>query len=412
MIEFHRRVLSNGLRVLVHEDLGSPMCAVNVLYQVGSRDEDENRTGFAHLFEHLMFGGSKNAPSFDEPLQNAGGDNNAFTNSDFTNFYDVIPAENVETALWLEADRMQDLIISSEALEVQRKVVLEEYAETCLNPPFGLTWHHLSGMVYEKHPYRWPTIGLRREHIADASLDDVAKFFNQWYGPNNAVICLAGGLEADKAFSLVEKYFGDIGQRTFARKRYPQDSVQNAVKVHHSDREAPIDALYLAFRGVAKSDPDFYAMDLLSDVFSGGRSARFFKNLVQGQRILSSADAYISGTVDPGMFVIEAKPSEGVSLEQAEKAIWQEIDTLLQDGLDDGELQRQVNKVESQLKFSEISNLHKAMSLCFHESMGDANEINQEMAKYHNVSADSMLNLGARLLQENSCSKLYYHKKI
>jgi len=410
MIEFEKRILSNGLTVIVHENQPSQMCAVNVLYKVGARDEDPDKTGFAHLFEHLMFGGSANAPDFDEPLQMAGGDNNAFTNSDITNFYDILPVHNLETALFLEADRMQALLLDHESLEVQRKVVLEEFSETCLNPPFGLTWHHLCGMAYESHPYRWPTIGLTPDHIALANLDDVKNFFTHWYGPNNAIISVSGGADTETVFRLVEKYFGGIEARTFGRKAYAQDPTQIAHREYHSDRAAPIDSLHLAWRGYDRLSPKYYAMDLLSDLFSGGRSARFFKNLVEKDRIFASVDAYISGTADPGLFVIEGKPNEGVSLEQAEATIWTEIRKIQENSPSQSELEKQVNRAESQIKFSEVSSLNMAMSLAYYEALGDADMINQEMERYHGVTAEETRELACELLTYDKCCALYYHK--
>ena len=411
MVDFQRRVLGNGLTVIVHEDKGSPMCAVNVLYKIGARDEDPKRTGFAHFFEHLMFSGSKHAEDFDEPLQLAGGENNAFTNCDFTNFYDVVPVSNVETALWLEADRMNDLVISSEALEIQRKVVLEEYAETCLNAPFGLTWHHLSEMVYQKYPYRWPTIGADPSHIAEASLSEVKDFFDTWYGPNNAIICLSGGITTKNGFDLVEKYFGDISPKPFVRKHYENGDKQKERKQFQSGQIVPINSIYMAWKGLDRLHEDYYAMDLLSDIFSGGRSARFFSRLIKGSRKFAGADAYVSGTVGPNMFVIEGKPSPNVSNEEAEQSFWCEIKDLQDNGVSEVEFQRQLNKVESQLKFSELSNLSKAMSLSFYETLGDAAMLNDEMTKYHKVTTSDIQRIARDLLQEDSCNVLQYQKK-
>jgi len=410
MIDFERATLSNGLEVIVHTDMKSQMCAVNVLYKVGARDEDPEKTGFAHLFEHLMFGGSDHAPDFDGPLQMAGGDNNAFTNSDITNFYDILPADNLETALWLEADRMAHLTISSDHLEIQRKVVLEEFSETCLNPPFGKVWHHICEMAYEKHPYRWPVIGRTPEHIERASLDDVRDFFTKWYGPNNAIITISGGVPADKAIAMVEKYFGGIEKRTFERKLYPQDGHQLHKKTHHDHGQAPIDSLYMAWRGSDRLSEDYYTMDLLSDVLSGGRSARFFERLVLDKQLFASIDAYISGTADPGLFIVEGKPNEGVSLEMAEAAINAELQQIIQEGIHSSELELQINKAESQMKFSEVNNLHKAMSLAYHEALGDAAMLRTEMDRYRAVTPEKIQSLAQNMLTEERCCALYYHK--
>ncbi len=408
MIEFSRFELANGLRVVVHEDNSTPMIAVNILYNVGARDESPDKTGFAHLFEHLMFGGSANIPNFDEPIQLAGGDNNAFTNNDITNFYNVLPAENIETAFWLESDRMFSLNFSKESLETQRKVVLEEFKETCLNQPYGDVWHHISDMAYKVHPYRWPTIGKIPKHVEDATLADVKTFFYKYYRPNNAILVVSGNTTTDKVKVLAEKWFGQIPKGTIPEKNIPQEPTQQelAYKVHAA--KVPIDSLYLAFHISGRADKDYYATDLLSDVLSNGASARLYRRLLKEQKLFNHIDAYITGNIDPGLLIIEGKPAEGVTLEEGKVAIWKELEELKKDLIPEQELLKYKNKVESALVFSEISILNKAMNLAFFELLGDINLINTEKEIYQKVTVEDIQHLAQTIFVKENCSELHY----
>ena len=308
MIDFSRFELANGLRVVVHEDKSTPMIAVNILYNVGARDESPDKTGFAHLFEHLMFGGSANIPNFDEPIQMAGGENNAFTNNDITNFYNILPAENIETAFWLESDRMLSLNFSKESLEVQRKVVLEEFKETCLNQPYGDVWHHISEMAYKVHPYQWPTIGKVPKHVEDATLEDVKNFFYKYYRPNNAILVVSGNTTVEIMKALSAKWFGQIPKGDdVGAKNIPQEPKQQQLVQRTKYAKVPIDSLYLAFHIPGRVDEDYYATDLLSDVLSNGASARLYRRLLKEKRLFSQIDAYITGNIDPGLLIIEGK---------------------------------------------------------------------------------------------------------
>lgn len=408
MIDFTRFELPNGLRVLVHEDNSTPMVAVNVLYNIGSRDEDPGKTGFAHLFEHLMFGGSANIPDFDDPIQMAGGENNAFTNSDFTNFYEVLPAENIETAFWLESDRMLSLSFDPAVLEVQQKVVVEEFKETCLNQPYGDAWHLLSDMAYKVHPYRWPTIGLKPEHIEEATLQDVRDFFFHYYRPNNAVLTVAGKVTVQQVRELAEKWFGDIPPGNIPPRRLPPEPPQYRLGRRIQHANVPVEVLYLAFHMPARLHPDYYAADLLSDVLCNGQSSRLFRRLLKDRQLFASIDCYLSGSIDPGLLIIEGKPADGVSIDECRDAIWYELEALKAERIGEEELEKVKNKVESNLVFSEMSVLTKASSLAFYELLGDADMINREGDNYCNVSAEDIQRIAQEILQESSCNELIY----
>ena len=408
MIKFSKFTLDNGLRVIVHEDDSTPMAAVNILYNVGARDESPDKTGFAHLFEHLMFGGSKNIPQFDDPIQMAGGESNAFTNSDITNFYDLVPLENLETVLWLESDRMLSLNFSEKSLDVQRKVVVEEFKETCLNQPYGQVWHHLSDLAYKVHPYRYPTIGKIPKHVEDATLDDVKKFFNKYYCPNNSILVLAGNIKLEEAKALAQKWFGDIPSGNVPQRNLPQEPQQNEFREFFTQTNVPADAIYLAFHTPGRGEKDYYATDLLSDILGNGRSSRLYQRLVKEEQIFTQLDAYVTGYLDPGLLVIEGKPAKGISKEKAESAIWNEIDLIKNELVEERELAKIKNKLESALEFSESSILNKAINLAFFELLGDAELINSEAIVYQNVTAQEIQDMACRILTKGNCSELYY----
>ncbi len=408
MIKFDKYTLINGLRVIVHEDDSSPMVAVNLVYDVGSRDEDSEMTGFAHLFEHLMFGGSVNAPDFDGPIQNAGGENNAFTNTDMTNFYNVLPAENLETALWLESDRMKQLIFSQNALDVQKKVVIEEFKETCLTEPYGDVWHHLSSLAYKEHSYSWPTIGKEMSHIEDAVLTDVKNFFNKHYTTQNAILVISGNVKADQVKTSVEKWFGDISSGNKYERNLKQEPEQTKFRSETVTGNAPIPAIYMSFHMVARDHEDYYAYDLLSDVLSNGRSSRLYQRLHKVNPIFSQIDAYISGTFDPGMFIIEGRPNKDVDLESAKAAIWNELELLVNEPIDSRELNKLQNKIESSLEYSEVNILHKSMSLAYFELLGDADLINKEAAAYQKVTSADIQRVARKIFLKENCAELTY----
>lgn len=410
MIEFKKFVLDNGMRLLVHEDFTTPLVAVNILYQVGSRDEQHDKTGFAHLFEHLMFGGSDHAPDFDTPMQNAGGDSNAFTNSDITNYYDLIPAENLETVLWLESDRMSSLKINKQTLKVQKQVVIEEFKESHINTPYGDAWHLLLDLCYKQHPYNWPTIGKKIEHIRDARIEDVQEFFKRYYRPNNAVLCIAGHVKVEQALDLVNKWFGDIPGGDTVVRDLPGEPLQNEVNRLVVHRDVPADAMYMAFPMADRFHPDYYAADLISDILANGPSCRMHQQLVKNAKVFSHADAYVTGTIDPGLFILEGKLNESHSIAQGEEALWKLISDIKAGTVDEKELAKVKNKMESSIIFSETSILSTAMNLAFFEYLGNPDWINQETEFYHKVTVDDITRVANELFVESHMNLLSYQR--
>jgi len=408
MVNFTRTILPNGLRVLVHEDTSTPLVAVNITYYVGSRDESAEKTGFAHLFEHLMFAGSKNVPDFDDPLQHAGGENNAFTTNDYTTFYEIMPAINLETALWLESDRMLALRISKRALDVQRKVVVEEFKETCLNEPYGDSWHHLSEMMFQVHPYRWPVIGLVPEHVENATIEDVRSFYKSWYNPSNAVLSIAGNVTAERAAALAEKWFGNIPPGIKPTRDIAPEPPQPAPVYREVRANVPVPAIFIAFRTPARLDPDFYAVDLLSDILAQGHSSRLYRRLLKERKLFSQIDAYITANVDPGLLVVEGRPAEGVSVEAAIAAVWEELELLKSSVVETRELEKIQHKFESTVVFSETSAINKAQNLAFYELLDRAELMNEEVGIYLNVSPEDMHRCANELFQPDNSATLVY----
>jgi len=411
MVKFERHILANGLRVIVHQDTATPMVAVNVVYDVGSRDESPDRTGFAHLFEHLMFAGSAHVPDFDKPIQLAGGENNAFTNCDMTSFYNVVPAANVETVLWLESDRMQSLNISERSLSVQQKVVVEEFKETCLNEPYGDLMHHITELAYLEHPYRWPTIGLAPEHISDATLADVRSFYSKHYHPANAVLVIAGNIDTERAVTLAQKWFGEISSPVKQPRQLPTDSHPDH-KCKVVKASVPLPAIYRAYGMVSRLHEDYYAYDLLSDALGNGRSSRLYQRLHKEQNLFSVIDCYISGSFDPGLFILEGQPLPQVSIADARQAIVRELDAIKTTPIADQELQKIKNKVEASLEYAEVNILHKAQSLAYFELLGDADLINEEGKSYQEVTAEDILRVANEVFTEENCSEVVYEPTI
>jgi predicted Zn-dependent peptidase len=411
MIEFDKFKLNNGLTVIVHQDLSTPIVAMNILYKVGARDENPEKTGFAHLFEHLMFGGSINIPTFDKPLEKAGGENNAFTNSDITNYYITIPKENLETAFWLESDRMLNLAFTDKSLEVQRQVVIEEFKQSYLNQPYGDVWLLLKPLAYKTHPYQWNTIGKDVSHIENASMEDVKSFYKKYYNPNNAIMVLAGNISLEEAKPLCEKWFGEIEAGAEINRNIPVEPQQKEARHLSVERDVPSDTLYIAFPMYDRLHADYQAADLLSDVLSNGPSSRLFRKLVKEQGIFAELDAYIGGDKDPGLFLFNGKPSTGISLEQAEKALWVEIERVKQEIIGDEELQKVKNKIESSMIFGEVSILNKAMSLAYYESISKAEDLNLEVEKYRKVSSEQLHRVANELFSKEKSNTLFYQAK-
>ena len=408
MISYERYTLDNGFRLLVLEDQTTPLVTVNMLYDVGSKDEREDCTGFAHLFEHLMFGGSDNAPSFDDPIQRAGGECNAFTNSDLTNFFTTLPAGNLELALFLEADRMAQLTLNKKSLKIQREVVTEEFKETCLNQPYGDMWHLFAPLVYTQHPYRWPTIGRTIEHIEKAAIDEVASFYQSFYGPENAICVIAGNVTAPEALRLVEAKFGSIVPRRRPQRNIPAEPAQSGFRRLDHAARVPADALYMAFHMASRVDENYYAEDLLSDILGSGKSSRLYANLVKEKQLCSHIDAYITGTIDPGLLIIEANPVDDVPTADLEEAIWSQIELLTNQPPEAREMQRHQNKIESSILFSNTSALNKAMNLAYFELVGQPDLLNTEHLAYQQITQGEISAAASKILRPENCSVLTY----
>ena len=410
MIDYTREVLDNGLTLIHHHDKTTPFVIVNTLYKVGAKHEDEHRTGFAHLFEHLMFSGSKHFADFDKPLQEAGGENNAFTNNDYTNYYDMVPAVNVETPMCLEADRMVNLNINKKSLDVQRKVVCEEFKENYINQPYGNVWHILREMVYEKHPYRWPTIGKELKHVEDATLEDVKAFYSKYYQPSNAILVLAGNIEKEQANTLAKTYFGELTGSAVEKRKFDEPE-QTEAKEKTVYEDVPLNAIYIAFKICDRLHPDYYASDVTSDILSNGTSSRLHQKLVKEEKAFVEIDAYITSSDDIGMFVVEGKITDGIELQKATDLIWAELKKMKEEKVNESELQKCKNKMLTYMNFSEASLLNRAISLAYYELLGNANLINEEEQQYDAVNAEHIQQFAQKTFTKERSNTLFYLKK-
>jgi len=411
MIHYNKFTLKNGLKVIVHEDFTTPMVAMNILYDVGAKDENPNQTGFAHLFEHLMFGGSVNIPEYDEPLQNAGGENNAYTTNDLTNYYIQIPAKNAEIAFWLESDRMLSLAFGEKSLDVQRKVVCEEFKEHYINKPYGDAWKYLRELVYTQHPYQWMTIGKELSHIENAQLQDVKNFFFKHYRPQNAILCVAGNITTEKVKELSEKWFEPIEAGEKYNRNIADEPEQTSPRKLVLEKEVPVSVIYKSYPMAARREKNYYVADLISDVLSGGNSARLHQRLVKEQKLFSQIDCYHTGSVEKGLLVIEGKISEGITAEQADAAIEKELDLLKSEKIAETELEKVKTKIESMLAFEDLSLLNRANNLAFYELLGDASQMNTEFENYNQVTVDDIFKQANEILNPNKCSTMFYLAK-
>ena len=411
MVQFERFSLDNGLRVIVHQDTSTPLAVLNVMYDVGSKDEDPGKTGFAHLFEHLMFGGSVNVPEYDEPLQMAGGDNNAYTTNDLTNYYIQLPSENLETAFWLESDRMLSLAFDEKSLEIQRKVVIEEFKEHYLNKPYGDAWLKLRELAYQVHPYRWMTIGKEPSHIENAQLQDVKNFFFKHYRPVNAILSVAGNVTTEQVKALAVKWFGPIepGEK-YVRQlaKEPPQTTQRKLEVH---ADVPLDALYKCWHMSARLDKGYYAADLITEILGGGQSSRLYQVLVKEKKLFSHIDCSHHGTVDEGLLSIEGKLVKGVKVEDAETALEEELSKLKAKAVSEDELQKVKNKTESIIAFEDMSIMNRANSLAFYELLGDADLMHTELSRYNKITVADILEESNTIFKETNCSTLWYLSK-
>lgn len=411
MIQFDKFTLDNGLRVIVHQDTTTPMVAVNLLYDVGARDENPEMTGFAHLFEHLMFGGSVNIPEYDTPLQMAGGENNAYTTNDITNYYVQLPKQNIETALWLESDRLLSLAFSKKSLDVQRKVVCEEFKEHYINKPYGDAWKHLRALAYKQHPYQWMTIGKELKHVEDAQLEDVKNFFFKHYRPVNAILCIAGNVSIDEVKTLANKWFGNIEAGEKYVRNLPKEPEQKAARTETLVRDVPYDALYKAWHIPARLEKGYHESDLITEIMGNGYASRLYQSLVKEQQIFSGINCYHTGSLDAGLIVVEGKVKEGKTLEVANAAVKEQINILLSNGITEDELQKAKNKIEAMIAFEDMSILSRANNLAFYELLGDAALINDELNQYQQVSADSLLAMAKHIFRDENENTLLYQAK-
>jgi len=408
MIKYNRFTLENGLRVLVHEDRSTPLVAMNVLYDVGSRDEDPDKTGLAHLFEHLMFGGSVNIPDYDTPLQKVGGENNAFTNNDITNYYLTVPSENIETAFWLESDRMLELDFSQKNLDTQKNVVIEEFNQRYLNQPYGDAILKIRPLAYKVHPYRWPTIGMDIAHLDNTDLKQIKSFFFLHYAPNNAIMALTGNINLDLAFRLCQKWFGPIGKRTIQSRNLPVEPIQNAERILIIEKDVPSTALYKVWHIGSRISQDYNTLDLITDLLAGGESGRLNTKLVRDKKLFSEINAYLTSDIDPGLIFIQGKLMKGISIKQAEDAINEVLESLQEKKGIREEMQKVKNKFESSTVFANTGIINKAMNLSYYELLGNADLINKEVEANKKVSQDMVMEAARKYFVASNCSTLYY----
>ena len=406
----NKYTLSNGLRDVHWENPSTEMVALNLLYNVGARDEHPEHTGFAHLFEHLMFGGSINIPDYDTHVQQAGGENNAWTNNDITNYYITLPRQNVETGFWLESDRMLSLDFSERSLDVQRHVVIEEFKQRHLNQPYGDVGHLVRSMVYKEHPYQWPTIGKDTAHIENATLEEVKDFFFRFYAPNNAILAVTGNISFKETVMYTEKWFGPIPKRNVPTRQLPLEPKQTEERRMTVERNVPMDALYMTFHMCNRLHPDYYVHDMMSDLLSNGNSSRFIRHLIQEKQLFSNIDAYIAGSIEEGTFHINGRPAPGISLEEAEAAVWQELEAMKTEKTDLYELEKVKNHYESEQIFGNINYLNVATNLAFFELISKAEDINDEVAKYRAVGIEDIQRVASETFVRENCSVLYYKK--
>lgn len=411
MVNFEKFTLDNGLVVLVHEDTSTPMAVMNILYDVGARDEEEKMTGFAHLFEHLMFEGSKNIPNYDGPLQMAGGSNNAFTSNDITNYYLTVPAQNIETGFWLESDRMLELAFLQEKLDVQKKVVIEEYKQRYLNQPYGDVWLLLRPLAYKTHPYLWPTIGKEISHIEDATLEDVKNFFFTHYAPNNANLVVAGNVSVARVKELAEKWFGPIPKREIKKRNLSQEPVQTEERRLAVEREVPADMITLAFHMPNRNHPDYIVYDLLTDILSSGNTSRLYQKLIKEKPMFTDIGAYVMGSYDPGLVVVSGKIDKQFTMQEGEKAIWEVLNDIMNNPIPETELQKVKNKLDTKEKFSLMNILNIAMKLSSSELLGDPNKINTELEAYNKITPDDIQRVSKQAFRKENASVLEYYAK-
>lgn len=410
MIQFDSFILDNGLTVIVNQDDKTPLVAVNLLYRVGAKNENPKATGFAHLFEHLMFSGSKNFQSYDEAIQMMGGESNAFTNNDFTNYYLTLPADFLPHALDLEADRMQNLNINAQSLEVQRNVVIEEFKQRYINQPYGDLWTEIRRLAYKVHPYKWQTIGSDISHIENASLEQVRSFYDNFYQASNAILSISGNVSLSKVREESERAFGKMPYKQTIFPAYSQEPEQKDNRRIKVFRDVPSDLICIIFPMSSRKDRQYFVQDLLSDVLSNGKSSRMYQSLVVEKKLFTEINAFISGDDDAGLFIVMGKYCDGISLEQGEEAIWQELNSVCENPVSEQELRKMKNKNEASATFSNMKILDKAMNLAYYAHLGEPDRINKEREFYNSVTIRDLQQAAEQMFHLDCHSVLYYLK--
>jgi len=411
MIKFEKFTLDNGLKVIFHKDESTPMVVVNVLYDVGAKDENPAQTGFAHLFEHLMFGGSINIPSYDEPLQKAGGENNAYTTNDLTNYYLKLPKENLETGFWLESDRMLSLAFDENSLEVQRKVVCEEFKENYINKPYGDVWKYLRELCYKEHPYQWMTIGKELKHIEDAQLQDVKDFFKKHYNPQNAILAISGNTSMEEVKRLAKKYFEPIPSGTKYERQIPSEPSQQEARRLSVEKDVPVSLIMKAYHIENRESPHYYTADIITEVLAGGKSSRLYTELVKKQKLFSQVNCYHTGSVEKGLLVVMGNLINETTPEEGEAAMDAVVQDFIREGVTTEELDKVINKIESLMTFEDMSLMNRANNLAFYELLGDANKLNEEFDNYKAVDAAMVQEQAKYIFRKENENALFYLAK-
>lgn len=404
-------VLANGLTILIDEDPNTPLVTLNLLYKVGSKHEKESKTGFAHLFEHFMFEGSINIPHFDSELQKAGGDNNAFTTVDLTNYYETLPAVNIETALWLESDRMLSLDFNQKSLSTQISVVCEEFKQNYLNKPYGDVWHLLMDLCYQQHPYKWPTIGKELSHIESITLEDTKDFFYTYYRPNNAILSIAGGIKAEEILPKIEKWFGEIPAGPAIHYTKTQETTQQSDRFLTVERNVPQPMLYKAWHTVSRTHTDYYAVDIITELLGTGDSSRLHEELIEKRELCSEVSCYLSGTDEDNLLIIEAKPLDGIELEAVDIAIQEVLQAFSQNPIAERELQKVINKACNYIAFTNETHQNKSFNLAYFKSIDAIHLYGNEHEAYSKVSLSQVQEVAQQLFTQQFSNTLFYKTK-
>lgn len=411
MIHYHKFTLANGLKVVFHQDKSTPMAVVNTLFDVGARDENSELTGLAHLFEHLMFSGSENVENFDQALQKVGGQSNAFTSNDITNYYIQLPKNQIETALWVESDRMTKLALTDKNLETQRQVVIEEFKQRYLNQPYGDTWIEFRPLVFQKHPYQWATIGKNLEHIERVKMEDALGFYGKFYHPNNAILSIAGNFENDEIEDLVESWYGDLPAGIKTKRNLPEEPTQTEFRTKVIERDVPACSFYFAFKMDGRTSPQYPVADLISDILGRGKSSLLYQRYFSDKQWVSEISAFILGSIDPGLLVVAGKLHDPATMTDFQNDLWEFLSALNHNGIEARDLEKVRNKFLTSKMFEDLSLYSRAMNLAFFELLGDANLINDEISDYQKIDTAQIHQTMQNVLRQENCSGLIINPK-